>query len=81
MDINGNAETIAPNINVCPSLKQFNVAYMMQLVRKMRQAIINQTYPAFVLQFIKIQFPMGKIQSRSGGNSSKVPLWLETLTF
>ena len=53
-----------------------NVAYMMQLVRKMRQAIINQTYPAFVLQFIKIQFPMGKIQSRSGGNSSKVPLWV-----
>ena len=44
-----------------------NVAYMMQLVRKMRAAVLEGKYPEFVIEFLKLQFPLGKL---------KVPKWV-----
>ena len=46
-------------------LTYHNIAYMMRLVRNMRQAIIEQRYPAFVKEFLITMFPQ-----------KNVPLWV-----
>jgi hypothetical protein len=57
-----------------------NIAYMMQLVRGMRQAIVEHRYREFVVDFLKVQFPMGSGVSGgsggSGGSGKKVPNWV-----
>ena len=57
-----------------------NIAYMMQLVRGMRQAIVEHRYREFVVDFLKVQFPMGSGASGgsggSGGSGKKVPNWV-----
>jgi queuine tRNA-ribosyltransferase len=38
-----------------------NIAYMMRLTRRMRAAVIDGTYPAFVRAFLRTMFPEGDI--------------------
>lgn len=38
-------------------LSYHNIAYQMRLMRTMREAIINQTFPEFVQTFFARQFP------------------------
>ena len=45
-----------------------NIAHMMQLVRGMRQAVMEERYPAFVLHFLRLQFPQQQ--------QKKVPNWV-----
>lgn len=54
------AEALGPQL-----LTYHNIAYMMRLVRSMRQAIIDQRYPSFVRQFLTTLFPQ-----------KNVPLWV-----
>lgn len=56
-------DTVAPQL-----LTYHNVAYMMQLVRKMRQAIIQGDYESFVREFLRKMFPRG---------SDSVPTWVQ----
>ena len=59
-----------------------NIAYMMRLVRGMRKAVQDQTYPAFVKAFLKVQFPppaaagsKSKV-GKADGAGKAVPLWV-----
>lgn len=38
-------------------ISQHNIAYMMTLVRRMRQAIMEGHYSDFAVSFVKLQFP------------------------
>jgi queuine tRNA-ribosyltransferase catalytic subunit len=51
-------------------ITQHNIAYMMELVRGMREAILQQTYATFATQFVLSQFP-GKA---NGGED--IPIWV-----
>lgn len=48
--------SIAPQL-----LTIHNIAYMMQLTRSMREAIIAGTYPDFVRNYLTIMFPAGDV--------------------
>lgn len=51
-------------------LSQHNVAYMMKLVRDMRESIIDDRFAEFARQFINMQFP----GAESGGENA--PIWV-----
>lgn len=51
-------------------LTQHNVAYMMALVRKMRQAILDDCFPDFCTTFVREQYP----GPENGGED--VPKWV-----
>lgn len=55
-------DTLAPQL-----LTYHNVAYMMQLVRQMREAILEDCYPQFVRTFLQRMYPDGR---------STVPSWV-----
>lgn len=52
-------------------LTQHNIAYMMALVRNMRQAILENRFPAFARDFVKDQYP----GEENGGEN--VPAWVK----
>ncbi|CAI5992924.1 unnamed protein product [Closterium sp. NIES-64] len=45
----------------CHLLTIHNIAYMMQLTRSMHNAILNNTFPSFVVDFLQKQFPRGDV--------------------
>lgn len=51
-------------------LTQHNIAYMMQLVRDMREAILANQFPNYVKRFINTQYP----GIQRGGE--EIPLWV-----
>jgi queuine tRNA-ribosyltransferase len=51
-------------------LTQHNIAYMMQLVREMREAIIANKFSDFVRRFIHMQYP----GTQQGGED--IPRWV-----
>ena len=51
---------------------QHNIAYMMSLIRSMRQAILEDRYPEYVQSFINDQFPKGIAGDDQGG----CPVWV-----
>ena len=60
----------AGNLVAIELITQHNLAYMMALVRSMRQAILEDTFAAFAKRFVREQFPGGT----AGGDD--VPRWV-----
>jgi tRNA-guanine transglycosylase len=50
------ADTLGPQL-----VSYHNLAYMMRLVRRMRAAVIDGTYPAFTAAFVGSMFPTGEV--------------------
>ncbi|CAB9524858.1 Queuine tRNA-ribosyltransferase [Seminavis robusta] len=55
-------------------LTQHNIAYMMSLVRQMRQAILQDKFDAFARDFVHDQFRGGAEKNNSGGQD--IPVWV-----
>lgn len=51
-------------------ITQHNIAYMMSLVRSMRQAIMENRFASFAIEFVRDQYP-----GKSGGGED-VPTWV-----